>query len=268
MFETHYGERLAAGTMSLALAFEEAHKTGELSRLQDSLSARARRRVSCATLPFLFHNLGLICSCSRRASKAPSVWGLFVIERDAPGVTIADEVDLTTDATVARLMLQHCKIPNEQLLGYEYEAGADHRRRTIEHRGAIVGHRHALSGGVHRACAQPRDLRPPLGRAPSDSMDAGRPVDRDQRRCTWLTLEAAWRADQELPYFEEAALAKKRAAKMAFNAADTAIQIHGGYGVCKEFPFEGFYREARLMRLLYGREEELDRAVGEKFLRQ
>jgi alkylation response protein AidB-like acyl-CoA dehydrogenase len=54
---------------------------------------------------------------------------------------------------------------------------------------------------------------------------------------------------------------------MAFEAADTAIQIHGGYGVCKEFPFEGFYREARLMRLLYGREGEIDRAIGERFLK-
>jgi alkylation response protein AidB-like acyl-CoA dehydrogenase len=79
-------------------------------------------------------------------------------------------------------------------------------------------------------------------------------------------LDAAWRADQGLPYFEEAALAKKRSAKMAFQAADTAIQIHGGYGVCKEFPFEGFYRESRLMRLLYGREEELDQARGERFI--
>lgn len=88
------------------------------------------------------------------------------------------------------------------------------------------------------------------------------------RTCTWLTLEAAWKADQGLPYIHEAALAKKRAARMAFEAADTAIQIHGGYGVAKEFPFESFYREARLMRLLYGREVEIDRTMGEKFLRQ
>jgi alkylation response protein AidB-like acyl-CoA dehydrogenase len=53
---------------------------------------------------------------------------------------------------------------------------------------------------------------------------------------------------------------------MAFQAADVAIQIHGGYGVSKEFPFEAFYRETRLMRLLFGREEELDRAAGERFL--
>jgi acyl-CoA dehydrogenase len=54
---------------------------------------------------------------------------------------------------------------------------------------------------------------------------------------------------------------------MAFGAADTAIQIHGGYGVCKEFPFEGFYREARMLRLLYGREAELNRTMGESFLK-
>jgi alkylation response protein AidB-like acyl-CoA dehydrogenase len=88
------------------------------------------------------------------------------------------------------------------------------------------------------------------------------------RTSTWLTLEAAWRADRELAYFQAAALAKNKAAEMAFEAADTAIQIHGGYGVCKEFPFEGFYREARLMRLLYGREAEMDQARGERFLKE
>jgi alkylation response protein AidB-like acyl-CoA dehydrogenase len=85
------------------------------------------------------------------------------------------------------------------------------------------------------------------------------------RTSTWLALEAAWKADQGMPYFEDAAMAKKRAARMAFEAADTAIQIHGGYGVAKEFPFESFYREARMMRLLYGREAEIDRKIGERF---
>jgi len=97
-------------------------------------------------------------------------------------------------------------------------------------------------------------------------MDAGRLVDRLAHQHV-ADFGSGWRADHGQPYFEAAALAKKRAAKMAFAAADTAIQIHGGYGVCKEFPFEGFYREARLLRLLYGREGEMDRAVGERFLK-
>src|SRR6266699_1031616 len=96
-------------------------------------------------------------------------------------------------------------------------------------------------------------------------MDAGRLVDRLGPK-QWLHLGGGGWADHGQPYFEAAALAKKRAAKMAFAAADTAIQIHGGYGVCKEFPFEGFYRDTRLMRLLYGREEEIDRTAGHKYL--
>ena len=65
-----------------------------------------------------------ICFFSRRGSRARSGLDLFVIERDAPGLTIVDEADLTTDATVARLTLAPLRLANEQLLGYEYEAGA------------------------------------------------------------------------------------------------------------------------------------------------
>jgi alkylation response protein AidB-like acyl-CoA dehydrogenase len=85
---------------------------------------------------------------------------------------------------------------------------------------------------------------------------------------TWLTLETAWRADHEMPFFRAAALAKRKAARTAFEAADIAIQIHGGYGVSREFPYEGFYREARMLRLLYGRESEIDREIGERFIQE
>ena len=39
MFESEYGQRLADGTLSLALAFDEAHKTGELSQLQNRIAS-------------------------------------------------------------------------------------------------------------------------------------------------------------------------------------------------------------------------------------
>ena len=63
------------------------------------------------------------------------------------------------------------------------------------------------------------------------------------------------------------AMAKLAASEIAVKAAEEAVQIHGGYGVCKEFPFEGFYRETRMLRLLYGREAELNRAMGQTFLK-
>jgi acyl-CoA dehydrogenase len=265
LFETQYGENLAAGTQSLALAFEDAHRTGELSRLQILYRQEANASILRDSSIFISQPAADLFLFPAR-EQGTNRLGLFVIERDAPGVTIADEVDLTTDGTVARLMLRQCKIPNEQLLGYEYEAGEiiASEQLNIAARSLGIAMR-CLASSIEHARNRVTFGRRLAERQAIQWMLADLSV--EIRTCTWLTLEAAWRCDQELTYFEEAALAKKRAAKMAFDAADTAIQIHGGYGVCKEFPFEGFYREARLMRLLYGREEELDRAAGEKFLR-
>lgn len=264
MFESRYGERLADGSVSLALAFEEAHKSGGLSQLQTLYRQEPDGSILRDSSIFLSNSRAELFLVPAREQGTQRL-GLFAVERDAPGVTITDEVDLTTDATVARLMLRQCKIPNEQLLGYEYEAGAiiAAEQTNIAARSLGIGMR-CLASSIGYARNRVTFGRPLAQRQAIQWMLADLSI--DIRSCTWLTLEAAWRCDNDLPYFDEVARAKKRAAKMAFQAADIAIQVHGGYGVCKEFPFEGFYREARLMRLLYGREEELDRARGEKFL--
>jgi alkylation response protein AidB-like acyl-CoA dehydrogenase len=266
MFESKYGADLAAGNLELTLAFDEAHKTGEFGGLQ---TLYRQEPTGCilrdSAIDIVGPHADLFLFPARE--QGTRRLGLFAIDRDTPGVVIDDEVDLTTDATVARLMLRQCKIPNEQLLGYEYEAGAviATEQLNIAARCLGIGIR-CLAASLEHARNRVTFGRRLAERQAIQWMLADLSV--DLRTCTWLTLEAAACADHSLPYFDEAALAKKRAAKMAFQAADTAIQIHGGYGVCKEFPFEGFYRDARMMRLLYGREEELDRAVGEKFIRR
>ena len=173
--------------------------------------------------------------------------------------------ELTTDAAVARMTLSYCKVRREQLLGYEYDVAAliAFEQLRIAARSLGIGKR-CLEDSIEYARQRVTFGRPLATRQAIQWMLADLSV--SLSTSTWLTLEAAWRADHELPFFRAAALAKKRAAKMAFEAADTAIQIHGGYGVCKEFPFEGFYREARMLRLLYGREGELDRVAGERFI--
>jgi alkylation response protein AidB-like acyl-CoA dehydrogenase len=266
MFESAYGQRLADGTVSLSLAFDEAHKTGELSALQTLYRQEPDGcilRDSSISVSNAKADLFLFPAREQGTQRL----GLFAIERDSPGLTVADEVDLTNDATVARLTLRGCKIPNEQLVGYEYEAGAVIAAEQLNMAARCLGiATRCLAASIEHARNRVTFGRKLADRQAIQWMLADLSV--ALRTSTWLTLETAWRADQDLPYFEEAGLAKKRAANMAFQAADTAIQIHGGYGVTKELPFEAFYRETRLMRLLFGREEELDRARGENFLRR
>ena len=264
MYESAYGQRLADGDLSLALAFDEAHKTGELSQLRTLY----RQEVEGCTLrdsSISVSNGGADLFLFPAREQGTQRLGLFAIERESPGLNVSDEVDLTTDATVARLTLRQCKIPNEQLVGYEYEAGALIAMEQLHMAARALGiATRCLAASIEHARNRVTFGRRLSERQAIQWMLADLSI--ALRTSTWLTLESAWRADQELPYFEEAALAKKRAVKMAFHAADMAIQIHGGYGVCKELPFEAFYRETRLMRLLYGREGELDRARGERFI--
>jgi acyl-CoA dehydrogenase len=251
--------------LTLALAFDEAHKTGELSRLQTLYRLEPDGCV-LRDSSISVGNPGADLFLFPAREQGTQRLSLFVLERDAPGLTISDETDLTTDATVARLTLRQCKIPNEQLVGYEYEAGALIACEQLNIAARCLGMTiRCLDAALEHARNRVTFGRRLADRQAIQWMLADLSI--ALRSCTSLALEAAWHADQDLTFFEQAALAKQRAAKMAFEAADTAIQIHGGYGVCKEFPFEAFYRDARLLRLLLGREDELDRARGEQFLR-
>ena len=61
--------------------------------------------------------------------------------------------------------------------------------------------------------------------------------------------EASWRYDNGLPCAEHANTAKLLAADAAFDAADRALQTHGGMGYAKEYDVERWWREARLMKI-------------------
>jgi acyl-CoA dehydrogenase len=45
-------------------------------------------------------------------------------------------------------------------------------------------------------------------------------------------------------------MTKYLAAEAAFEAADAAVQAHGGFGVAREYDVERYQREARLTRLV------------------
>jgi acyl-CoA dehydrogenase len=64
-----------------------------------------------------------------------------------------------------------------------------------------------------------------------------------------VVYEAAARYDGGLPCGEQANLAKWLAADAGYQAADQAVQTHGGFGYAKEYDVERWWREARLMRI-------------------
>ncbi len=77
----------------------------------------------------------------------------------------------------------------------------------------------------------------------------------DLRQATWMTLAAASKCDQGVPFRMEAGLAKLVASEAAGRVVDRSMQIFGGYGMTKDFPFERWYRELRIRRVGEGPNE-------------
>ena len=61
--------------------------------------------------------------------------------------------------------------------------------------------------------------------------------------------KAAWLYDRGLPCGREANTAKYLCAEAGFDAADRAVQTHGGMGYATEYHVERYFREARLLRV-------------------
>ena len=78
--------------------------------------------------------------------------------------------------------------------------------------------------------------------------------------------EASWRYDQGLPCGEQANLAKWLAADAGWQAADQAVQTHGGMGYATEYDVERYWREVRVMRIAPVSQEMVMNYVAEHVL--
>jgi alkylation response protein AidB-like acyl-CoA dehydrogenase len=70
-----------------------------------------------------------------------------------------------------------------------------------------------------------------------------------------LILSAAAKKDRGEPFGKEASMAKLFASESAHKATDTAIQLHGGAGYCRDYPVERLARDARITRIYEGTSE-------------
>jgi alkylation response protein AidB-like acyl-CoA dehydrogenase len=70
-----------------------------------------------------------------------------------------------------------------------------------------------------------------------------------------LLYKACWLKDEHRPFSKEAAMAKLYCSEVAKEVADEAVQIHGGYGLMKDYAIERFYRDQRLLQIGEGTSE-------------
>ena len=70
-----------------------------------------------------------------------------------------------------------------------------------------------------------------------------------------LLYKACWLRDKGKSFAKEAAMAKLYCSEVMYRCANHAVQLHGGYGLMKEYDIERFYRDQKLLEIGEGTSE-------------
>src|SRR5919205_678073 len=178
---------------------------------------------------------------------------LFLVDMDRSAMELKAIPKLGRNAVASyEVFIDNLRVPLEARIGEEGQGfryrldGLNPERILLAHESLGIG-RAALRRAVRyanervvfdRPIGQNQGIAFPLAEALA-RLDAAE----------LMARKAAWLYDRGLPCGREANMAKWLCADAGFQAADAAMQTHGGMGYAKEFHVERYFREARLMRL-------------------
>ena len=80
-----------------------------------------------------------------------------------------------------------------------------------------------------------------------------------------LLYKACWLRNNNRAFAKEAAMAKLYCSELMGRVADRSVQIHGGYGLMKEYDVERFYRDQKLLDIGEGTSE-IQRLVISRYI--
>ncbi len=175
----------------------------------------------------------------------------FIVEKDFPGAVLGrkeNKVGLR-GANTGELAFQDCRVPKENLLGAEGQGMSIAIGDIINcGRPGMAATALGILGGVIKEAAKFATERTLYGGKPISKLQAIQIHLADIWQLRELSRLAAyrvgWMLDQGLKVDAESALAKQFACESAAQAARKAIEIHGSYGIMKEYPVQRLLRDA------------------------
>jgi alkylation response protein AidB-like acyl-CoA dehydrogenase len=195
----------------------------------------------------------------------------FIVENGTPGFTLntMKRKFMWRGSNTAELFFNNCRVPNDTVLGNPGD-GFKQMLATLD------GGRLSI-GAMGIGCAQ--GAYEAALRYSKERIQFGRPICKQQaiafkladmelkiELARNLLYKACWLVENKRPFSKEAAMSKLYCSEIAKEVADEAVQIHGGYGLFKDYDVERFYRDQRLLQIGEGTSEVLriviSRAIG------
>jgi acyl-CoA dehydrogenase len=189
-----------------------------------------------------------------QAARPTDGMTLFLVDVQRGAMEIRPIPKMGRNAVASNeVLIEGLRVPESARIGAEGQGfrylldGLNPERILLAHEAIGIG-RAALRRAV--AYAKEREV---FGRAIGQNQGIAFPLAEATSRLEAAALvarKAAWLYDRGLPCGAEANMAKWLCADAGFQAADVAVQTHGGMGYAREYHVERYFREARLLRLV------------------
>jgi acyl-CoA dehydrogenase len=215
---------------------------------------------------------------ARHRGKAGDARGIgcFLVPTDAPGFEIGEYLwtfNMPTDHP--RCSLTDVWVPDEEVLG-DIDNGLAcamhfvHESRIRQAASSLGAAQYCIDESVAYA-----RQRKPFGRPLAANQGVQFPLVELHTEAAMLRLliyataqqmDAMPKVDVARELTDRVSMCNYRANRLVCNAADTAMQVHGGIGYSRHKPFEHIYRHHRRYRITEGAEEiQLRRIAGKLF---
>ncbi len=203
----------------------------------------------------------LYLAMCRTGDDSPGGVSAMLIENGTAGLSFgAEERKMGWRAQpTAQVQFDDCKVPADHLLGEEGKgfryamAGLDGGRLNIA-ASALGGAQAALNAALTYA----RE-RKAFGSAIADFQSVRfklADMETTLEAARALLYQAAWKLDRNAPdASKHCAMAKRFVTDAAFDVANEALQIHGGYGYLADYGMEKIVRDLRVHQILEGTNE-------------
>jgi len=258
-----YLTQLANGSKLGAFALTEPNAGSDAAAIQTEAKLEGDEYVLNGSKCFIT-NAGYadiyVVFASTDKSKGARGISAFIVERGVKGLSfgrIEDKLGLRGSAN-GEVLLRDCRIPKENLIGREGEglrialAALDRARIG----GAALGvgiAQAALNAAKDYAKKRVQFGQPIANLQAIQFMIADMATRVEAARL--LTYRAARLADEGKRFTREAAMAKLYASEVAMKVTVDAVQIHGGYGLSKDWPVERYMRDAKAVAIIEGTSE-------------
>lgn len=194
----------------------------------------------------------------------------IIVEKGTPGFkTVSMHNKMMWRASdTAELYLDECKVPEENLLG-KIGQGSKIMLSTLDNgRLSIAAMGLGCAQGAFELALKYSQERKQFGKPICKfQINAFKLADMATKieLARNLLYKACWLKDNNKVFAKEAAMSKLYCSEIAKQVADEAVQLHGGYGLMKDYDVERFYRDQRLLQIGEGTSE-IQRLVISRYI--